>query len=278
MNIGIIGMGLIGGSLAKSIKSRTSHAVFGFDLDKETMMFARICGAMDGMLDDNNIADCDMILLALTPNAAIEWTKENAPKISKTTTIIDMCGVKRGICSELSAIAEEHGFTFIGGHPMAGKERSGFVNASDDLYVGTSMILTPNKNTEITQLEQLKALFTDIGFASLTFTTPEEHDSIIAYTSQLAHITSSAYVKSPTAQIHRGFSAGSFRDMTRVARLDENMWTELCLSNSDNLAKELELLIGNLNEYLMALKNNDADTLRQLLKDGKEKKATAGGH
>lgn len=278
MNVGIIGLGLIGGSLAKSIKSRTSHNVFGSDLDKETMMFARICGAMDGELTEENIGTCDMILLAISPEATVRWTKEHAPKISKDATVIDMCGVKRNICAELCTLAETYGFSYIGGHPMAGKERSGFVNASDDLFVGASMILTPNQHTEITLLEQIKALFTDIGFSSLTFTTPEEHDSIIAYTSQLAHITSSAYVKSPTAQQRRGFSAGSFKDMTRVARLDENMWTELFLANRDNLAQELETLISNLEEYLSALKNDDAETMRQLLKDGKEKKATAGGN
>lgn len=278
MNIGIIGLGLIGGSFAKSIKARTSHNVFGSDLDKETMMFARICGAMDGELNEENIGACDMILLSISPQAAIRWVKEHASQINKNTTVIDMCGVKRNICSELCALAETYGFSYIGGHPMAGKERSGFVNASDDLFVGASMILTPDQHTEITQLEQIKALFTDIGFATLTFTSPEEHDSIIAYTSQLAHITSSAFVKSPTAQQHRGFSAGSFKDLTRVARLDENMWTELFLSNRDNLTKELEILIANLEEYLTALKDNDDETLRRLLKDGKEKKATAGGN
>lgn len=278
MNIGIIGLGLIGGSLAKSIKAQTSHSVCGIDLDKETMTFARLCGAIDAPLDDSNIGDCDMILLALSPRAAINWVNDHAKQIASRATVIDMCGVKRVVCKEIADIAKAHGFAYIGGHPMAGKERSGFVNASDDLFVGASMILTPNEKSDITMLEQLKSFFTDIGFSNITFTTPEEHDSIIAYTSQLAHITSSAYVKSPTAQMRRGFSAGSYKDMTRVARLDEVMWTELCLDNADHLTDELECLIGNLNQYLTALKNNDAETLRQLLKEGKEKKAAAGGN
>ena len=278
MNIGIIGLGLIGGSLAKSIKAQTAHNVFGIDLNNETMTLARLCGAIDGVLDKETVGSCDLLLLAISPQAAIDWVKDNAAEISKNATVIDMCGVKRVVCKELSAIAEENGFGFIGGHPMAGKERGGFVNSSDDLFVGASMILTPDENTDIAVLEQLKALFTDLGFSNITFTTPEEHDSIIAYTSQLAHITSSAYVKSPTAQMRRGFSAGSFKDMTRVARLDEVMWTELFLDNADHLTVELEGLIGHLNEYLTALKSGDADTLRALLKDGREKKATAGGN
>ncbi|MGN0963599.1 MAG: prephenate dehydrogenase [Clostridia bacterium] len=278
MNIGIIGLGLIGGSLAKSIKAQTAHSVFGIDLNNETMTLARLCGAIDGVLDKETVGNCDLLLLAISPQAAIDWVKDNAAEISKNATVIDMCGVKRVVCKELSAIAEENGFGFIGGHPMAGKERGGFVNSSDDLFAGASMILTPDENTDIAVLEQLKALFTDLGFSNITFTTPEEHDSIIAYTSQLAHITSSAYVKSPTAQMRRGFSAGSFKDMTRVARLDEVMWTELFLDNADHLTVELEGLIGHLNEYLAALKSGDADTLRALLKDGREKKATAGGN
>ena len=278
MNIGIIGLGLIGGSLAKSIKAQTAHSVFGIDLDNETMTLARLCGAIDGVLDKDTVSGCDLLFLALSPQAAIDWVKDNAKEISKSATVIDMCGVKRVVCKELSAVAEENGFAYIGGHPMAGKERGGFVNSSDDLFNGASMILTPDEKTDIAMLEQLKAFFTDLGFSYITFTTPEEHDSIIAYTSQLAHITSSAYVKSPTAQMRRGFSAGSFKDMTRVARLDEVMWTELFLDNADHLSRELEGLIEHLNEYLAALKSGDADTLRQLLKDGKEKKATAGGN
>lgn len=278
MNIGIIGLGLIGGSLAKSIKAQTAHSVFGIDLDNETMTLARLCGAIDGVLDKDTVSGCDLLFLALSPQAAIDWVKDNAKEISKSATVIDMCGVKRVVCKELSAVAEENGFAYIGGHPMAGKERGGFVNSSDDLFNGASMILTPDEKTDIAMLEQLKAFFTDLGFSNITFTTPEEHDSIIAYTSQLAHITSSAYVKSPTAQMRRGFSAGSFKDMTRVARLDEVMWTELFLDNADHLSRELEGLIEHLNEYLAALKSGDADTLRQLLKDGKEKKSTAGGN
>ena len=278
MNIGIIGLGLIGGSLAKSIKAQTAHSVFGIDLNNETMTLARLCGAIDGVLEGETVGSCDLLLLAISPQAAVDWVKDNAEEIAKNATVIDMCGVKRIVCKELSAIAEENGFGFIGGHPMAGKERGGFVNSSDDLFVGASMILTPDENTDIAVLEQLKALFTDLGFSNITFTIPEEHDSIIAYTSQLAHITSSAYVKSPTAQMRRSFSAGSFKDMTRVARLDEVMWTELFLDNADHLTVELEGLIGHLNEYLAALKSGDADTLRALLKDGREKKATAGGN
>ena len=278
MNVGIVGLGLIGGSMAKSIKSRTAHTVYGIARSEDTLMMARMCGAIDAPLTDDNLPQCDLILLAIRPDAAIEWTRRHADLIAKSAILVDLCGVKRVVVEALAPIAEQHGFAYIGGHPMAGKERGGFTSATDDLYVGASMILTPDKRTDMQLLETLKTFFLDIGFAGLTFSDPEEHDRIIAYTSQLAHIASSAYVKSPEAQRRRGFSAGSFRDMTRVARLDEDMWTELFLDDADYLSKELDVLIENLTEFADALKAGDPDTLRALLKDGREKKATAGGN
>ena len=278
MNVGIVGLGLIGGSLAKSIKARTAHTVWGVDLSPETMMLSRMCGAIDAPLTDDNLPLCDLILVAIRPQAAINWVTANAAKIAPSAIVVDMCGVKRHVVEAIAPIAREHGFSYIGGHPMAGRERWGFTAATDDLFVGASMILTPDDRTDMLLLESLKAFFLDIGFGTLTFSTPEEHDRIISFTSQLAHIVSSAYIKSPEAQRRRGFSAGSFRDMTRVARLDEDMWTELFLADADFLTGELKTLIGHLEEYLTVLENRDADTLRALLKDGREKKATAGGN
>ena len=278
MIVGIVGLGLIGGSMAKSIKNRTSHTVWGIDLNAETMTMARMCGAIDAPLTEENLPQCDLVLVAIRPGAAVEWVRQHAAGISKSAILVDLCGVKRTVVEAIAPIAEAHGFAYIGGHPMAGKERGGFTAASDDLYVGASMILTPDKRTDMQLLETLKAFFLDIGFAGLTFSDPAEHDRIIAFTSQLAHITSSAYVKSPEAQKRRGFSAGSFQDMTRVARLDEDMWTELFLDDADYLTTELEVLIGHLTEYLDALRAGDAESLRKLLREGREKKATAGGN
>ena len=275
MIIGIVGLGLIGGSMAKSIKSRTAHTVYGTDLNSETMTMARMCGAMDAPLTEENLPQCDVLLVAIRPAAAVEWVERNAERISKSAMVVDLCGVKRQVVEGIAPIAQRRGFAYIGGHPMAGKERGGFTAATDDLFVGASMILTPDQRTD---MQLLETLFLDIGFAGLTFSDPEEHDRIIAFTSQLAHIVSSAYVKSPEAQRRRGFSAGSFRDMTRVARLDEDMWTELFLDDADYLTGELKVLIGHLNEYLDALEARDAEKLHALLKDGREKKATAGGN
>ena len=278
MKIGIVGLGLIGGSMAKSIKHRTGHEVYGLDLDRETMTMARMCGAIDGPLTEDALGECDLVLLAIRPQAAVNWTRENAHRFAAGSILVDLCGVKRSVVAELAAIAGEYGFSYIGGHPMAGRERGGFTASTEDLFVGASMILTPHDHTDMPLLETLKAFFLDVGFANLTFSTPEEHDRIIAFTSQLAHVASSAYVKSPEAQRRRGFSAGSFRDMTRVARLDEDMWTELFLADADYLTRELDTYIHHLQEYSAALKAGDAEALRALLKDGREKKASAGGN
>ena len=278
MTVGIVGLGLIGGSMAKSAKDRTGHTVYGLDTESEVMTLARMSGAIDGPLNEHNLPWCDLILLAIRPADAVAWVEKNARMIAAKAIVVDMCGVKRGVCAAIAPIARKCGFTYVGGHPMAGRERSGFTASTDNLFVDSYMILTPDERTDASHLETLKNFFTDLGFAGLTFTDPEEHDRIVAYTSQLAHIVSSAYVKSPTAPKRRGFSAGSFRDMTRVARLDENMWTELFLDNADNLSAELDALMEHLQEYSKALKEKDADALRALLKDGREKKAAVGGN
>ena len=278
MTVGIVGLGLIGGSMAKAVKNRTAHTVWGIDLDGETMSLSRMSGAIDAPLTEENIPQCDLIMIAIRPGAAIQWVKDHAKLIAKSAILVDLCGVKRDVVKAIAPIAAQQGFAYIGGHPMAGRERSGFTSATEDLYVGASMILTPDDKTDMPLLETLKHFFLDVGFGSLTFSTPEEHDRIIAYTSQLAHIVSSAYVKSPEAQRRRGFSAGSFRDMTRVARLDENMWTELMLSDADYLVKELGILIENIAAYKDALERMDEEKLRQLLKEGREAKASAGGN
>lgn len=278
MIIGIVGLGLMGGSMAKSIKIKTGHTVFASDISDEAMLMAKLSGAIDDDLNDVALASCDLVFLALRPGIAIRWLKENANKISQTTTVVDFCGVKRNVTVAMRSIADEHGFGYVGGHPMAGKERGGFKNSTPELYNGASMILTPDDKTTPEVLESLTSLFYDVGFSRVVYSTPDEHDRIIAYTSQLAHIVSSAYIKSPEAQRQRGFSAGSFRDMTRVAYLDEDMWTELFLEDSDYLTHELDILIDNLNEYKKALHEGDRDTLHRLLKEGRECKIKAGGN
>lgn len=272
MNIAIIGLGLIGGSMAKTLKKNTPHTILGIDTDPQVMFKARLMEAIDADLTPERLAICDMVFVATWPQTAVSYVQEHAAQIRKGAVVIDLCGVKRAVCEPLFRVAEENGFLFVGGHPMAGIEYSGFDHASTSLFQNASMILTPPRNTNLQVLAELKHFFRELGFARVVVTTPEEHDRVIGYTSQLAHVVSSAYVKSPEAMEHHGFSAGSFKDMTRVARLQPDMWTELFMLNREPLLSELDALIGHLNEYRDALENADAKQLHALLKAGAERK------
>ncbi len=272
MTIGVIGLGLIGGSIAKAISDKTSHEVLGYDINKSVVCKAKLLNAIYHEFSLQTPPVCDIIILALYPQATIEVFKQIAPLLRKNTIVIDCCGIKEKICDKIERIASKYEITFIGGHPMAGIEQIGFEFSCSDLFNNASMILTPSKSTDIKQLALVKNLFEDIGFSHTTIVSPEEHDRVIAYTSQLAHILSSAYIKSPTASSHKGMSAGSFKDMTRVAYLNEVMWSELFMSNSKNLLYEIDTLIRHLTEYKTAIEENDCQKLTELLRDGRIKK------
>ena len=272
MTLGIVGLGLIGGSLAKAFKKHTDYRVLGYDLDKAVTQYAQMTGSVDGVLTREALAECEMVLLAVYPQATVDYLRKAADAIAPGTVVIDCGGIKASICEQCRPLGKANGWTFIGGHPMAGLHHSGIKYANADLYAGASMILTPENTEDILLLEKVTGWIKSAGFASVTVTTPEKHDEIIAFTSQLAHVVSNAYVKSPRAQVHRGFSAGSYRDLTRVARLNENMWAELFLENRENLVAEIDHLVGSLQEYKAALEQGDADTLKALLKDGSDRK------
>ncbi len=270
MIFGIVGMGLIGGSLARSIKFHSDHTVYGADISETALLQARMVNAIDGELTEENIGECDVTLIALYPRDSVDWALAHLNAFKPGSLVIDCCGVKRYVCSRLYPAFAGNRAVFMGGHPMAGRERSGFSYAQDDLFENASMLLVPAPGTEIETIRRAKEIFLSIGFGRVRFTTPLEHDEMIAFTSQLAHVVSSAYVKTPLAPRHKGFSAGSFRDMTRVARLNEIMWTELFLENGDLLLTETQHLIDRLTEYRDALKERDESKLKVLLREGRE--------
>ena len=276
MTVGIIGLGLIGGSMAKSIKLHTDHTVLGMDIAEAEMLKAELVGAIDGRLGTDRIGECDMVIVALYPQAIIEYVKINADKFKPGALVIDCGGVKVEVCDALASICAGQSWTFIGGHPMAGREYSGFKYAQDDLFERAAMILTPYPNASIDEIARAKAFFLETGFLRVVLCSPDEHDEVIAYTSQMAHIISSAYVKSDLARKHKGFSAGSFQDMTRVARLNEAMWCELFSENRESLVKELDGMIARLGEYRDALDGGDWAGLTALLREGREAKEVLG--
>lgn len=277
MTIGICGLGLIGGSMAKAYRSFGDITVYGYDSDETTLGFAQLSGAINGILNEETLTECDLIYVALYPNAATAYLREIAPKVKKSTLVMDLCGVKSEICRVGFALAEEFGFTFVGGHPMAGTQFSGFKYTRANLFRGAPLVIVPREYDDISLLNRVKDLTTPAGFGSISVTTAEEHDRMIAFTSQLAHVVSNAYVKSPTSRSHNGFSAGSYKDMTRVAWLNERMWTELFLDNKEPLLSELNGIIQSLSEYRDAIEADDADRLRTLLREGREAKERADG-
>ncbi len=270
--IGIIGLGLIGGSMAKAIKSRTEHRVVGFDRSVDVVNRALSDKSIDLAGDDDSLSDIDILLVALYPKQTVTFIKERSGFIKKGCVVCDLCGVKRYVCDALGAFGKERGFSFVGGHPMAGREFSGYEYALSTLFDGASMILTPTEGTTRTAFDELSAFFLSLGFSRVVETTPENHDRMIAFTSQLAHVVSNAYIKSPEATLHSGYSANSYKDLTRVARLNEEMWAELFLCNQEPLLDEIDTIIRNLGQYREAIAQNDGDRLRALLKTGSDLK------
>ena len=268
MNAAVIGLGLIGGSFARAIKEYTDFSVVGFDRDMPTLLAAKTVGAIDTVGDAEALSGCDMTVISLYPQATVEFLRDNAASVKKGSVVVDTCGVKGSVCMECGEIARENGFYFIGGHPMAGTQYSGFSHSRATMFKGATMILCPEQGEDIPTVERTRDFFLSLGFSAVHFTSPEEHDRMIAYTSQLAHVVSNAYVKSPRAQTHKGFSAGSYRNLTRVARRNPDMWTELFLDNRDALVTEIDTLIDNLKVYSDALKNGDAEALRSALAEG----------
>lgn len=276
MTIGLVGLGLIGGSMAKAYAAE-GHTVLAYDQNSTIAGFAMLDGTVKGPLDEDTIGSCDLIFLAIPPEAAIGWLRENAGRIAGTTLVMDLCGTKRVVCHAAFPLAEQFGFTFVGGHPMAGYHKSGYKYAKSTLFKGQPMVLVPPQGFDMGLLDRVKTLLEPAGFGKLSVTTAEEHDRMIAFTSQMCHVVSNAYIKSPTARMHRGFSAGSYKDLTRVAWLNADMWAELMLENQDFMLSEMDVLLENLQKYRTALASNDFDGLRDLLQEGKVIKEEVDG-
>lgn len=276
MTVGILGLGLIGGSMARAY-AKAGHTVLAAEKDSDIFSFATLSGAVHGILDETTIGSCELILLAIYPGGSVAWLEQNAPLVDQNALVMDCCGIKREVCSRCFPLAKQYGFTFIGGHPMAGSHHSGYKYSRSNLFQGAPMVLVPSRFDDASLLERATNALAPCGFGSFSVTTAEEHDRIIAFTSQIPHIVSNAYIKSPTAQNHKGFSAGSYKDMTRVAWLNPRMWAELCMENRENTLFELDTYLQNLTAYRDALEQRDTEALTRLLEDGKKRKEEVDG-
>ncbi len=272
MNIAVVGLGLIGGSFCKALKKNTFHRILGIDTNKETINKALECGAIDEEITPEQLGEANLTIICLYPEAIVEFVKKNAEYFKRGGIVIDSCGVKEYIVNECTPILDKNGVIFVGTHPMAGREFSGFEYSTDDLYNGASFIITPSENTPQIAVDLLQTLASNVGFGKAVVSTPQKHDEVIAYTSQLAHVVSNAYVKSPAMLNFDGFSAGSFQDLTRVAKLNEYMWSELFMCNKEALLKEINCILNSITEYRDAIERGDLETLISILRDGRELK------
>lgn len=268
--VGVVGLGLIGGSFARALAAG-GREVYAFDPDSDIERFAAI-DVTAGTLTDELVPTCELVVLACYPAACIDWMRTHAHLVSPDAIVIDTGGVKRSICGPCFEAAREAGVTFLGCHPMAGTQFSGYAHSRATMFQGAPMVVCPPPELRgiacLATIDRLEGLLAPLGFDKFTVTTPERHDEVIAYTSQLAHVVSNAYVKSPTLAKRVGFAAGSYRDLTRVARLNPDMWCELFLDDADNLSHEIGLLIDELDQYRQALDARDAGRLRGLLAEG----------
>ena len=276
MTVGVIGLGLIGGSLVRAY-AKADSTVLAYDLNEEILEFAQLAGVVHAPLTKDNLNSCDLVLLCVYADASANWLEENARYISPSALVIDCCGIKTDICRRCFPVAEKYGFTFVGGHPMAGSHFSGFKYSRSNLFQGAPMVLVPARYDDPELLQRVKDALAPCGFKSYSVTTAEEHDRMIAFTSQMPHIVSNAYIKSPTALSHNGFSAGSYKDLTRVAWLNPSMWSELFLSNKENVLSELDYFIDSLQQYRTAIENNDSEQLIKLLDEGRKRKEEVDG-
>lgn len=274
-NVVIVGLGLIGGSLAKALKKYTDCSVTGIDSNPAVLEEALHCGAIDKIGGDEDIRAADLLYLCLYPQADIDFIKKHAHLIAPDCIVTDTCGIKSEICAQLPQLAKEYGFSFVGGHPMAGREKSDFKASDADLFAGASCILVPC-GAPRRAIDRLKELACALRFSGTVVTTPEYHDRMIAFTSQLPHVLACAYVSSPLCPEHKGFSAGSYRDVSRVASMNEELWSELFINNRQALVDELDTLLANIANIKNAVEQGDGERLRALLRKGRLVKERLG--
>lgn len=272
----VAGLGLMGGSIAMAIQERTDCAVYGWNRTSAVAQKALEDGVLDGIANDEVLAETDLLIIGLYPEATVEYLLDKLPILKEGCLVVDLVGIKRYLVERLEKPCQEAGIHYVGGHPMAGKEFSGYAFASASLYDGASMILVPTASSPLWAVDELDGFFRQLGFGTVVRCSAEQHDRMIAFTSQLAHVVSSAYIKSPEAVRHNGYSAGSYKDLTRVAKLNEMMWTELFLLNQGPLVNEIDEIIRHLQEYRDAIAENRADELRKLLREGREIKESIG--
>lgn len=272
MKVAIIGLGLMGGSLGRALIKKTDCSVYACDKNEDSLKKGELLGCYGERLTKENAGEVDLAVVTVYPSAFFACADEWCKYLKAGATVVDCGGNKRVAVRDMERLAEIYpDINFIATHPMAGREFSGVEHSTASLYENCSWLICAVR-ASLESISALKRTLKAVGARKIIHTSPEEHDRIIAYTSQLCHVVSSCMVKSPTAEKGLGFTAGSFRDLTRVARLSPEMWAELFLQNADNLIGEIESMERRLKEYRIALETGDEAKLKALLQDGTDRK------
>ena len=270
--IGIVGYGLIGGSLGIALKEKTKNHIIAIDKNHKVLDYVSERNLADevSVLSSETIGRCDILFIALYPDDIVDFIQANQSSFKSNAIVVDLCGIKKYITDKID-IKNISGFRYVGTHPMAGKEKNGITSACGDLYDGASFLITKNEHTDEDAIKTVEELAKIVGFDNVIVTDEENHDKMITYTSQLPHIMSVAYIMQEAHQHCFGYYAGSFKDMTRVADINAELWTQLFKDNRG-------VLVNQINEYIDALsliRDNilcDGDGLKDLLLKSKELK------
>lgn len=271
----IVGLGLIGGSIAKALQLTNQYEILGMDTNEEALLDACSCGAIDGKAGVEELKEADLVYLCVYPHAALEFVKSYGALLKDGCILTDTCGIKGELCAGMEQLKANGNYIFVAGHPMAGKEQSGFSASEASIFSGASYLIAPCGAPD-SAVETVSTLAEEMGFGRIVLTTPEQHDRVIAFTSQVPHVLACSYVMSPRCKEHKGFSAGSYRDVSRVANINADLWTGLFLDNRSALLDELDELQKNLSLFRTAVAEGDSDQLHNLLETAAQIKRTEG--
>ncbi len=265
-NITIVGLGLIGGSIAKAIsKNLEVKNIWAVDTDENTLNLAVEEKVIDKGYSNPKypLENSDIVILCTYPDTTLNFIKSNAAYFKLNALITDTTGIKKSIVEKINNMLRED-LVFIGGHPMAGREVSGYKFSKEDIFKNSEYILSPTDNTCAKSLDMLTQLITSIGFKKVTFMSPDSHDKKIAFTSQLPHVIACALMNNKGLEEGVNGIGGSFKDMTRVANINSNLWCELISENKDNVLKELDVFMEDLSDIYKVIEKDDKKELEKI--------------
>ena len=270
----IVGLGLLGGSYARVLKRFGFH-ISAITLEQSSIDYAlreKIIDEGSTRLDERIIGEADLIIFALYPHVFVEWIKENQSLLKSGALITDVTGVKRSIVYRIQDMLRPD-VEFVAAHPMAGREVSGVENSTDKLFFGANYIVTPTEKNTAEAVETCMELGRLLGFSNVTSLSPEEHDEMIGFLSQLTHCIAITLMTCNDKEDMEKFTGDSFRDLTRIARINDLMWSELFVANKDVLLEQMDMFIHKFNELKAMLEKEDVDGMREMMRHSTQRRA-----